>query len=143
MAQRYADEPAILMFDLQNEPFMAKVGSSLKSIGCFTVSEGRQFCYCNPHFREKHAESGDALAHLWTSTMVQSVRQYDQRHLITLGLLPTAAPVFGVDNPGFNVRAVAPLLDVIAIHLYPEASLMSTASGMSQVIILTCPTGKY
>jgi hypothetical protein len=120
MAQRYADEPAILIFDLQNEPFMAKPGSSLKSIGCFTMSEGRQFCYCNPHFREKHAESKEALAHLWTSTMVMSVRRYDKRHLITIGLLPTAAPVFGTGNPGFNVPAVASLLDVVCIHLYPD-----------------------
>lgn len=120
MAQRYADEPAILMFDLQNEPFMAALGSSLKSIGCFTMSEKRQFCYCNPHFREKHAESKDALAHLWTSAMVESVRRYDKRHLITLGLLPTAAPVFAPGNPGFNIPAVASLLDVICIHLYPD-----------------------
>ena len=119
-AQRYAREPAFLMFDLQNEPFTAKPGASRKSIGCFTMSEGREFCYCNPHFRDRHTESPDSLARRWTEKMVASIREYDRNHLITLGLLPSAAPVFQPGNPGFNVAAVAPALDVICIHLYPD-----------------------
>ena len=119
-AERYAGEPAFLMFDLQNEPFTAKPGASRISVGCFAMSEGRQFCYCNPHFRDKHTESADSLAHLWTKTMVESIRRYDDRRLITIGLLPTAAPVFEPGNPGFNVAAVAPLLDIVSIHVYPD-----------------------
>lgn len=113
IARRYSNEAAILMYDLQNEPFVAATDGVRKPIGCFTMSGGRQFCYCHPH-------SPSIPAAQWTKAMVEGIRRYDTRHLITIGLLPGATPVFGGANPGFSVPAVAPFLDVICIHLYPS-----------------------
>jgi hypothetical protein len=113
IARRYANEPAIFLLNLQNEPFLSGKEEVRKPIGCFKMSGGRNFCYVNPHPRSIGAER-------WAHTLVDAIRRHDKKHLITIGLLPTATPVFGGGNPGFSVPAVAGLLDVIAIHLYPD-----------------------
>lgn len=135
MARRYAFEPSIFLFDLQNEPFISHGPAPLKIVGCFTMREQRQFCYVNPHFRQiaapppasasdeqkiEYQQLRRKAARDWTKVMVESIRRHDSRHLITIGFLPSAAPVFSEGSPGFVIPELADLLDVIAIHLYPS-----------------------
>jgi len=119
IAKRYADEPAIFAYDLQNEPLIMAADSNLKPVGCFPMSEGRHFCYVNAH-RLDAAVGREETARRWTAAMVDAIRAHDRRHLITIGMLPTASPTNGYPNPAFNVRALAPLLDYISLHFYPQ-----------------------
>jgi hypothetical protein len=113
IARRYSNEGAILVYDLPNEPFVAAPDIDCKPVECFTMSGGRLFRFCHPNSPSIHAAR-------WTQAMVDGIRWYDTKHLITIGLLPTATPLFGGPNPGFSVPAVGALLDVVCIHLYPD-----------------------
>ncbi|HEX2517462.1 MAG TPA: beta-galactosidase [Chloroflexota bacterium] len=66
-------------------------------------------------FREDYAER-------WTRTLVTAIRRHDRRHLITIGLLPSSVPLIGPARQysGFAPGRVAPYLDFLAIHLYPQ-----------------------
>jgi hypothetical protein len=119
IAKRYAEEPMILDYDLQNEPVVTGADSELTAVGCFTMSEKRQFCYVNRH-RLDEAAGREETARRWTAAMVAAIREHDRRHLITIGMLPTASPTNGYPNPAFNVRALAPLVDFISLHFYPQ-----------------------
>ena len=66
-------------------------------------------------FREDYAER-------WTRTLVTAIRRHDRRHLITIGLLPSSVPLIGPARQysGFAPGRLAPYLDFLAIHLYPQ-----------------------
>jgi hypothetical protein len=88
-------------------------------VGCFTMSEERPFCYVNPH-RLDPAAGREETARRWTASMVEAIREHDRKHLITVGMLSTAGPMMGYPNPAFNLRTLAPLVDYVSIHFYPN-----------------------
>lgn len=171
IARRYANEPAVFCYNLQNEPFINYHNSDVVTVGSFTMRDGREFSYCNAHFKDVEGEwarwvetryssdkelrvawgdfplegetydsprlpvhNGDRgfarykdwilfreeLAYRWTDTMVRAIRKHDSHHLITLGFLPTGIPLCGEAHSGFNPQLLAPLLDFVCIHLYPQ-----------------------
>jgi len=176
IAERYADEPAIFCFDLQNEPFINWVDNEevLPDFGC--LGTDRKFCYIHMHFKEvtegwgewvrnKYSteenlseswgdyprggetwekiqipstwyaldETGaqriydydlyrEDLAFKWTEAMVEAIRKYDERRLVTIGMLTIGIPFPAGIASGFNPHRLAPLLDFVAIHLYPTRS---------------------
>jgi hypothetical protein len=63
--------------------------------------------------RESAGRDPSRLARRWIRRLRASIRKYDRRHLIGLGLLPDPAGPFGAAN-------VADLLDVLLIHEYPD-----------------------
>jgi hypothetical protein len=66
------------------------------------------------------------IARAWLHQMTQAIRKYDQRHLITVGLI-------WVDNArleeaaGFPPRKIAPEVDFLAVHVYPERGKVNVA----------------
>jgi hypothetical protein len=118
IAKRYAAEPVIFAYDLQNEPVVMGADTDLKAVGCFTMSEKRPFCYVNPHRLDPAGR--EETARRWTAGVVDAIREHDRKHLITVGMLSTTAPMMGFPNPAFNVRTLAPLVDYISIHFYPN-----------------------
>jgi hypothetical protein len=119
IAQRYAEEPAIFAYNLQNEPVVRAADDDLKVLGCFVMSEKRPFCYVNPH-RLDPAAGREETARRWTAGTIRAIRAHDPNHLITIGMLSTAAPMMGFPNPAFNLRTVGPLLDYVSMHFYPN-----------------------
>ena len=60
-----------------------------------------------------------AIARQWCHRLVAAIRKHDQRHLITVGLVPWSLDRPGLTS-GFVPKEIAPELDFIAVHQYPE-----------------------
>ena len=59
------------------------------------------------------------IAREWIEGLVAAIRKEDQRHMITVGLLPNSLE----DSPwpsGFVPHKVAGKLDFVCVHLYPK-----------------------
>jgi len=83
IARACADSPALFAYDLVNEP--AAVGK--RADGWYMGKMGDvEFCQrlsLNPGNR-----NGDDIFREWTKRMVAAIRKHDQKHLITMGMLP-------------------------------------------------------
>ncbi|NLE59080.1 MAG: cellulase family glycosylhydrolase [Planctomycetes bacterium] len=74
-AGRFRDHPAILAYDLQNEPAVHSSDSRDLVVGCFSMRGGEQFCYVHKHGRQasrrwaewvhKRYSSEEALQAAW------------------------------------------------------------------------------
>ncbi len=60
--------------------------------------------------------------------MTRAIHKRDRRHLITVGLLPTTKD--GGCLSGFQIEAVAPALDFISVHIYPEKGKVDEAMAV-------------
>jgi hypothetical protein len=114
-----ARSPAIFCYDLMNEPVVP-------------VGKGRPSDWLGPAFGGKHfvqrISLDDAgrprheIARLWIRTLVAAIRKVDRDHLITVGLVDWSLDRKGVLYSGFDPAAIAPEVDYLSIHLYPEAT---------------------
>jgi hypothetical protein len=116
VAARCSASPAVFCYDLMNEPVVPggrrKPGRwySGKPFGGYDFV---QFISLDPAGRPRGAVAGR-----WIATLTAAVRKHDRRHLITLGLLPST-PKWG-HLSGFIPDKVAPQLDFLSVHIYPE-----------------------
>lgn len=123
VAARVRTSPAIFAYDLQNEPIVPADAP----LSAWTGGE-----ICGLHFahavaREPGALGPEQLAQDWVRALSTAIRNVDDRHLITVGLLP---PELG--SGGFSNAVLAPLvqdgsLDFLSVHVYPEANRLGTA----------------
>jgi endo-1,4-beta-mannosidase len=138
IAQSCADKPAVWCYDLMNEPVVS--GDKRKDWLHTEALENLyyvQFINLNPAKRER-----TDIARQWTQLMVNSIRKYDRRHLITIGLFMIE---YGLpeNSSGFGPMQIGSELDFIRLHLYPEANnidqwvnvLMRSAQAGKPVII--------
>jgi hypothetical protein len=58
--------------------------------------------------------------------MTNAIRRHDDRHLITVGLLPPD-PTLGGHFSGFAPDQVVATLDFLAVHVYPRAKAVDAA----------------
>ena len=58
--------------------------------------------------------------------LTAAIRTHDQRRLITVGMLPST-PAWGFFS-GFEPKLVAPELDFLSIHIYPESKKVDEAA---------------
>lgn len=143
VAKRAAKNPAVFCYDLMNEP-LAPAGKreprqwySGKLFGGFDFL---QYIALDPGER-KRAD----IPPEWIKTLTAAIRKHDQETLITVGLLPHV-PKWG-HLSGFLPEKVAPELDFISVHFYPEKgkveetidSLKHFAVGKPVVIEETFP----
>lgn len=106
IARTCADSPAVFAYDLVNEP--AAVGK--RSEGWYLGRMG-EVEFCQRLSLDPGKRNGEDIFREWTKLMVDSIRQHDQTHLITMGMLPF---------PG-AYQATADFLDFVSPHLYPKA----------------------
>jgi hypothetical protein len=150
VGKRYRDEPAIFAWDLLNEPhipwFMEtwrpmwnrwlqteygtweklktdwageiKDGDSWGNIGTpeNRASKGNPRLLAWQRFREH-------LADEWVRRQVETIRQADPTHLVTVGYIQWSYPLVRGGNPSlyaaFNPQRQAKWLDFMCIHFYP------------------------
>lgn len=111
LAKACADSPSVFCYDLVNEP----AASAKPSEGWYTGRIGEmEFCQ---RLSLDPAKSSDDIFRRWTARMVAAIRQYDKKHLITLGMLPF---------PGYY-NSAAKQLDFVSPHIYPESKKVSDA----------------
>jgi hypothetical protein len=106
IAQTCAKSPAVFCYDLVNEP----AAGGKRADGWYTGRMG-DVEFCQRLTLDQPKRSGDDIFRDWTSRMVAAIRRHDQKHLITLGMLPF---------PG-AYKAAAEQLDFVSPHLYPKS----------------------
>lgn len=152
VAGRCAASPAVFCYDLMNEPVVPGgtrtdwLGPSLGGtesgyfVQFITLEQGRR--------------PRPQVARQWCRRLVAAIRQRDRRHLVTVGLVPWSLDRPGLTS-GFVPGEIAPELDFIAVHIYPEKGkvnealeeLAGFAVGKPVVIeetfLLKCPAREF
>lgn len=123
IANTCKDSPAVFCYDLMNEPVVAG-------------GDTKRDDWLGPAFGDKHfvqyiaidraGRNRAEVAKKWIDTLVAAIRKHDQRHLITVGLVPWSLDRPGLTS-GFDPRKVADSLDFIAVHIYPEQGKLDEA----------------
>ncbi len=114
VAKACAKSPSVFCYDLINEPIVPAQKRT-----DWLVAELAGFYYVQAIALDPDDRERSAIAVSWTKTMCEAIRRYDRKHMITIGLLPDSA-----DSPsssGFEPRKLAPLLDFISVHVYPNS----------------------
>ncbi len=154
VAGRCVKSPAIFCYDLMNEPV---VPGGKRDPGDwlgppFLGSDSGYFVQCIS--LDQNDRPRPAIARQWCHRLVTAIRKQDQRHLVTVGLVPWSLDRPGLTS-GFVPKEIAPELDFIAVHLYPETDKikeeLETLSGFAvgkPVIIeemfpLNCPLPEF
>jgi len=126
VAERCADSPAVFCYDLMNEPVSPggdKPGSDWLGPG-----------FGGKHFvqrisLDRRGRERPEIARRWIGQLKSAIRKHDQRHLVTIGLVPWSLDRPGLTS-GFVPERIADQLDFIAMHLYPESGKIDEAIEM-------------
>jgi Cellulase (glycosyl hydrolase family 5) len=115
VAGQCKDSPAIFCYDLMNEPVVPGGRRSNRD-------------WLGPAFAGKHfvqfitLEQGDRqrpdVARAWLRQLTTAIRQVDDRHLITVGLVDWSLDRPGLTS-GFVPGMVREHVDFLSVHLYP------------------------
>ncbi|UCG15980.1 MAG: cellulase family glycosylhydrolase [Phycisphaerales bacterium] len=117
VAAEAAASPAVFCYDLMNEPVSPggrrEPGQwySGKPFGGFDFI---QWISLDQADRPRHE-----IACAWIRMLSKAIRKRDKDHLITVGLLPST-PDWGHFS-GFVPEKIAPEVDFIAVHIYPNS----------------------
>ncbi len=135
--------PAVFCYDLINEPISPaqRRGPGKWSSGSlFGGYDFLQYIALDPAGRRR-----EDIAVQWIQRMTAAIRRHDRHSLITVGLLPWSRDWKYLS--GFLPAKLAPALDFISVHLYPDTkkpgealeSLRQFAVGKPVVIEETFP----
>jgi hypothetical protein len=123
VAGRCAGSPAVFCYDLMNEP-VVPVGKGKKEDWLGPAFGGKYFVQRISLDQGKRQRP--AIAVQWVKQLAGAIRKVDKRHLMTVGLVD-----WSLDRPGlfsgFAPKEIAPELDFICEHLYPEKGKVDEA----------------
>ena len=123
VAATCAQSPAVFCYDLVNEPISPgskREPGAWPSGSLFGGSDFLQYIALDPDGRKR-----EDIAVKWIRVMTTAIRSHDANALITVGLLPWDP--HGGFYSGFAPKKIAPELDFIAVHIYPETKDPGTA----------------
>jgi hypothetical protein len=117
VAETCQDSPAVFCYDLINEPLLP--GGKLdagkwRSGSMFGEFDFMQYIALDPAGRQ-----WADIARGWLERMTGAIRKHDRSALITVGLL--SVPSVWKDFFGLLRDAVAPKLDFLSVHIYPDS----------------------
>lgn len=120
VAKTCKDSPAIFCYDLMNEPVVAAGKAQEHWLGP---------AFGDKHFvqyvtRDRAGRDRADIAAAWTRTLVAAIRQHDRDRLVTVGLVPWSLDRPGLSS-GFVPEKIAPHVDFIAVHIYPESGKLA------------------
>jgi hypothetical protein len=116
VAEACGDSPAIAWYDLVNEPV---VPGEARKPGEWMFGHLASFWYCQYLTLDPAGRDRGEVARAWVRQMSAAIRKHDRDALITIGMLPfTSAP--GQPSIGVDPPALAELLDLICVHVYPK-----------------------
>jgi len=123
VAEQCRVSPAVFCFDLMNEPVVPggkrKPGDWLGPP--FGGKHFVQFITLDQRDRPR-----PEVARRWIAKLVAAIRSVDSRHLITVGLVDWSLDRPGLSS-GFVPKEIAPELDFLAVHIYPEKGRVDAA----------------
>jgi hypothetical protein len=129
-----ANSPAVFCYDLMNEPISpaeARQPGQWRSGHLFGNYDFVQYVALDPAGRSR-----EEIARQWISRLTAAIQRHDTNALITVGLLPWSRQWKHLS--GFVPEKIAPHLDFISVHIYPDKALPDEAMEALRV----CAAGK-
>ena len=123
IAARCEKSPAVFCYDLINEPFAA--GGDKKPGDWYSGKPFGGYDFLQWIALDQRGRPREEIARLWIKRLSAAIREHDKRHMITVGLLPWM-PAWG-HLSGFVPETVAPELDFLSVHIYPEKGKVGDA----------------
>jgi hypothetical protein len=123
VATKCAASPAVFCYDLMNEPIVPgerRQAGDWYSGKLFGGYDFVQFITLDPQARKR-----EQIARQWIETLAAGIRKHDRDHLITVGLLPWGPKRDHLS--GFVPETVAPAMDFVSVHIYPESGKVDQA----------------
>lgn len=116
VAETCAKSPAVFCYDLMNEPILP--GARKVESEWLTGELGGK------HFVQRVSldlagRSRSEVAKAWIEHLVSAIRSKDQRHLITVGVIPWAH-TWPNAKPIFHDPEIGAKLDFVSVHFYPR-----------------------
>ena len=111
-----ATSPAVFCYDLMNEPVVPGDGRQDRWLAPPFAGK----CFVQFITRSAAGRPRPQVARAWAAQLAAAIRARDARHLITVGLVPWSLNRPGLTS-GFEPAVIAPEVDFIATHIYPEA----------------------
>ena len=115
VAKTCSHSPAIFCYDLMNEPILPGKEPATEWLG----GELSGKFFVQRIGLELKGRTREQVAEAWVNTMVDAIRKHDQRHMVTVGVIPWVL-VFGAGKPIFHSSNVGARLDFVAVHFYPK-----------------------
>ena len=115
VARTCAQSPAIFCYDLMNEPILA--GKTTEESWLGGELAGKYFV--QRITRNLAGRTREQVAKAWVDTLVTAIKKHDQRHLITVGVIPWAH-IWPNAKPIFYAQEVSENIDFTSVHFYPE-----------------------
>ncbi len=123
VAGRCRPSPAVFCYDIMNEPFVPggpRKPSDWYSGHLLGGYDFVQFISLDPAGRPR-----EEIARSWTQAMAKAVRRGEPKRLVTVGMLPWSKE-WGFLS-GFVPEKIAPEVDFISVHIYPEKGKVDEA----------------
>ncbi len=116
VAEVCKDSPAVFCYDLMNEPVLA---------GDKKDNHWLAGSFAGKHFVQRitldlAGRTDQEVAKQWVTKLTEAIRAVDDRHMITVGVIPWAQ-VFKGAKPLFYAPGVGDPLDFVSVHFYPRA----------------------
>ena len=116
VAKTCAESPAIFCYDLMNEPILP--GAKKKETDWLAGD------FAGKHFVQRIAldlagRTREQVAKAWVDKLAAAIRKHDNRHMITVGVIPWAH-VWPNAKPLFYSEQVSENLDFASVHFYPQ-----------------------
>lgn len=109
------ESPAIFCYDLMNEPILG---------GGENPDQWLAGAFGDKYFVQRitldlAGRTREEVARAWVETLTRAIREVDERHMITVGVIPWAQ-VFKGAKPLFYAPEAAKSLDFVSVHFYPK-----------------------
>ena len=134
VARVCASSPAVFCYDLMNEPLVP----SQPVDGWLTPEGLEDLFYVQYITRTPNERTSHVIAKAWIDRLTAAIRSEDNRHLITVGVIPWAS-VWPNAKPLFYDPVVAGNLDFVSVHFYPEANEIEKALQALKVYAIGKP----
>ncbi len=116
VAKTCAESPAIFCYDLMNEPIAP--GGSEKQTEWYLGELGGKF-FVQRITLDPAGRTAKQVAKAWVDKLAAAIRKHDDRHMITVGVIPWAHTWPGA-KPLFYSPEVGENLDFASVHFYPK-----------------------
>lgn len=109
------DSPAVFCYDLMNEPVLPGEKKETEWLG---RPLGDKY-FVQRIALDLGGKTRNEVARDWVKKLTGAIREVDQRHLLTVGVIPWAQ-VFKGAKPLFYAPEVGEPLDFASVHFYPK-----------------------
>ena len=123
VAARCAKSPAVFCYDLMNEPV---VPGGRRNPRDWLGPPLGEFHYVQVITLDQNDRPRPEIARAWIETLVKAIRRVDSHHLVTVGMVDWSLDRPGLTS-GFVPAAVAPKVDFLCVHLYPNRGKVDEA----------------